>query len=88
MFSAMGRRRRKIIKKTPKPPPSVFICPLCGKQSVSVVHEPEAEVATVSCANCGASAEVKWYPAYSNVDAYSEWYDIVTRGEAVKAGEG
>ncbi|MDJ0270091.1 MAG: hypothetical protein NXY59_06055 [Aigarchaeota archaeon] len=85
----MGRRRRKIIKKTPKAPPSIFVCPLCGAQAVSVAHEPEAEVARVTCASCKASTEVKWYPAYTPVDAYSEWYDLVTKGaRTVEAGEG
>ena len=85
----MGRRRRKIIKKTPKPPPSVFTCPLCGAVAVSVFHEPDSEIAKVTCANCKASAEVRWYPAYTNVDAYAEWYDIVTKGvETVESREG
>jgi len=75
----MGRRRRKIIKKTVRPPPTIFVCPLCSAQSVTVYHEPNSETAKVTCAACKASAEVQWFPAYTQADAYSEWYDIVTK---------
>ncbi|BAJ50945.1 MAG: transcription elongation factor 1 family protein [Candidatus Caldarchaeum sp.] len=85
----MGRKRRKIIKRTPRPFPKVFSCPLCGATAVRVVHEKKSETATVTCGNCNASAEIPWYPAYSEVDVYTKWYDIVTRGEKpVEAGQG
>ncbi|MCS7110397.1 MAG: hypothetical protein NZ956_02880 [Candidatus Caldarchaeum sp.] len=85
----MGRKRRKIIKKTARPFPNVYSCPLCGAVAVTVVHEKGSEIASVTCGNCRTSAEVPWYPAYSNVDAYTKWYDLVTRGEKpVEAGEG
>ncbi|MEM0441019.1 MAG: hypothetical protein QXF45_08105 [Candidatus Caldarchaeum sp.] len=85
----MGRKRRKIIKKTPKPFPKVYTCPLCGAVAVTVIHEKGQENATVSCGNCKASADIPWYPSYSTVDAYTKWYDMVTRGEkTVEAGQG
>lgn len=75
----MGRKRRKIIRRrVVKPPPKVFLCPICNQEAVTVYHEEGAEYARVSCANCKASAEVKWYPAYTAVDTYAEFYDIVT----------
>jgi len=74
----MGRRRRKIIKKVVKPFPKVFVCPICNEQAVTVYHEEGADHAKVICANCKVSAEVKWLPSYMPVDAYAEFYDIVT----------
>lgn len=74
----MGRKRRKIIKKVVKPFPKLFICPICNEMSVAVYHEEGSDVARVACGNCGASAEVRWLPAYMPVDAYAEFYDIVT----------
>jgi len=75
----MGRKRRKIIKRrVVKPPPKVFVCPICNEEAVTVQHEADSEYAMVSCARCGASAEIRWYPAYSEVDAYAIFYDIVT----------
>ncbi len=54
-----------------------------------VAHEKNSETATVTCGSCNASAEIPWYPAYSEVDAYTKWYDMVTRGEKpVEAGQG
>ncbi|MDW8083845.1 MAG: hypothetical protein RMI49_01400 [Candidatus Caldarchaeum sp.] len=85
----MGRKRRKIIKRTPRPFPNVFSCPLCGAVAVTVVHERGSDKASVACGNCKATAEVPWFPSYSNVDAYTKWYDIVMRGEkTVEAGQG
>ena len=74
----MGRRRRKIIKKTVRPFPKVFVCPICNEQAVTVYHEEGTDYAKVVCANCGASATVRWLPSYMPVDAYAEFYDIVT----------
>lgn len=87
----MGRKRRRVIRKTVKPPPSIFVCPLCNHESVSVIHEKDSEFAKVTCAYCKVSMEVPWYPSYTLVDAYSAWYDMVTKGvkqnEARESGE-
>lgn len=74
----MGRKRRKIVKKVIKPFPKLFTCPICNEVSVAVYHEEGSDAARVACGSCGASAEVRWLPAYMPVDAYSEFYDIVT----------
>lgn len=74
----MGRKRRKVIKKVVKPLPQVFVCPLCNEETVAVYHEEGTEYAKVICASCKASAEVRWLPSYMPVDAYAEFYDIVT----------
>jgi len=74
----MGRRRRKIVKRVIRPLPRVFVCPVCNEEAVAVYHENGAEYAKVVCANCRASAEVRWFPSYMPVDAYAEFYDIIT----------
>ncbi len=74
----MGRRRRKIIKRVVKPFPKIFVCPLCNELAVAVYHEEGSDKAKVICGNCKASAEVRWLPSYMPVDAYAEFYDIVT----------
>lgn len=90
----MGRKRRKIIKKkVVKPPPKVFLCPICNEEAVTVRREEDGEYAQVVCARCGANARVKWHPAYTSVDAYAEFYDIVTGAKkplevTVEAGGG
>ncbi len=84
----MGRRRRKIVKKKIiKPPPKIFLCPICNVEAVTVQRIKGEEYAEVSCSNCKAKARVRWYPAYSEVDAYSEFYDIVTGGKKVEVVE-
>ncbi|MEM1945186.1 MAG: hypothetical protein QW756_05490 [Nitrososphaerota archaeon] len=85
----MGRRRRRIIRRAPKPLPKIFTCPLCSAVAVTISHEEGSDKALVVCGSCKASAEVNWYPSYAAVDAYSRWYDQVTKGEAaVEAGQG
>ncbi|GBC69180.1 hypothetical protein HRbin01_00874 [archaeon HR01] len=85
----MGRKRRRIIKRAPKPLPKIFTCPVCSAFAVTVTHEPGSDKALVQCGSCKKSLEVPWYPAYSEVDAYSKWYDLVVKGEAsVEAGKG
>ncbi len=80
----MGRRRRKIVRRrVVKPPPKVFVCPICNQEAVAVYHEEGEEYARVVCASCKASAEVRWYPAYTSVDAYAEFYDIITGAKKV-----
>lgn len=75
----MGRRRRKLIKKkVVKPPPKIFMCPKCNVEAVTVNRIEDEEYVEVRCTNCGVNAKVRWYPAYSFVDAYAEFYDIVT----------
>ncbi|HDJ67047.1 MAG TPA: hypothetical protein ENF33_05000 [Nitrososphaeria archaeon] len=75
----MGRRRRRRIrKKVIKPPPKVFTCPICNEEAVAVYHENGSDYAEVICSNCKARARVKWLPSYMAVDAYAEFYDIVT----------
>lgn len=75
----MGRRRRKIVKKKiVKPPPKIFLCPVCNVEAVTILHHKGDDYAEVVCTNCKTKTKVRWYPAYSEVDAYSEFYDIVT----------
>lgn len=74
----MGRRRRKIIKRVVKPFPKLFACPLCNELAVAVYHEEGSPRAKVMCGNCKVSVEVRWLPSYMPVDAYAEFYDIVT----------
>lgn len=73
----MGRKRRKIIKRQPKPFPSIFICPICNQQTVTV-SKVNVNTAVVSCSSCGNELEVPWFRSFMPVDAYSIWYDVLT----------
>lgn len=81
----MGRRRRKVVKKKiSRPPPKIFLCPICNVEAVTVLHQKGEDYAEVSCANCQTKVKIRWYPAYGDVDAYSEFYDIVTGRKKVE----
>ncbi|MCS7126257.1 MAG: hypothetical protein NZ929_05030 [Aigarchaeota archaeon] len=82
----MGRRRRRIIKKKiVKPPPKIFTCPLCNVEAVTVHRLKDEEYAEVICTSCKARVKVRWHQAFSDVDAYTEFYDIVTGAKKVEA---
>ncbi|MEN2974021.1 MAG: hypothetical protein ABDH32_00385 [Candidatus Caldarchaeales archaeon] len=81
----VGRRRRKIIKKRPvRPLPKIFVCPLCNVEAVTVHRLKDEEYADVACSNCKTRVRVRWHPSYSEVDAYTEFYDIVTGAKKVE----
>lgn len=79
----MGRRRRKVIRRTVKPYPTMFLCPVCHHETVTVeVHRNEKK-AIISCFNCNLRDEVEILPVQMPVDAYCLFYDRIVKGEAL-----
>lgn len=78
----MGRRRRRIVKRLVRSPPTIFLCPVCNREAVTVSHEKDAATAVVTCASCKTSREVKWLPMYAPIDAYCAFYDEISKGLA------
>jgi len=70
----LGRRkRRKIIRRVKKKIPTVFICPKCGRYSVSVNFREEDVM--VSCGICGLNFLFPYNPALQPVDYYGKFVD-------------
>ncbi len=87
----MARRRRKYKKQPLLRPiprlPSVFECPNCGVQMVSVkkIKEERNELgqvkAVVRCGKCGLYGEL-WVPdIFQSVDIYHRFLDMYLEGE-------
>jgi len=60
-------------------PSKIFQCPLCNERAVTVIHQKDSDHAIVKCASCGINMDVRWYRAYDNVDAYSEFCDVIMK---------
>jgi len=71
----MGRKRRKEQKVTHKRLPSIFNCPNCGMNSVSVEIDGQTRKATVKCGSCGRSGEYTLKTLQKKIDAYNMFID-------------
>lgn len=77
----MGRRRRKVVRRTAKPYPTMFLCPVCHHETVTVEIHKKEKKATITCSNCNLTDEVEILPIHMPVDAYCLFYDRVVKGE-------
>jgi len=69
------KRKKKLVKKVVKKLPKIFICPRCGRQSVSVEFNNDHTQAYVKCAYCGLSGNVQVKKIHEAVDAYNIFVD-------------
>ena len=78
----MGRRRkrRKIIRKTIRRLPTIFICPYCSKQSLRInikrIGASDEAIAEAVCGECGFCAKYKVPAIMQPVDAYGKLIDL------------
>jgi transcription elongation factor Elf1 len=77
----MGRRKRKVVKIIRRTLPKIFLCPKCGKQSVSVKVDNKGQLAHVVCGSCGAATDVPKLPHEQPVDLYCKFTDKFYAGE-------
>ncbi|MGQ9514625.1 MAG: hypothetical protein ACUVTL_06200 [Thermoproteota archaeon] len=77
----MGRRKRKVVKIVKKTLPKIFLCPKCGKQSVSVKIDRKGQIAHVTCGDCKIVVDVPAYPHEQPVDLYCKFADKFYGGQ-------
>ncbi len=71
----MGRKRRKELKIVRKKIPTIFNCPKCGSNSVSVQVDRNSNNSFVKCGSCGLSGSFELKPIMKAVDAYNMFVD-------------
>ena len=72
----MGRRRRQVVRIPKKKLPTVYLCPRCGKQAISVEKSSEGNRAKVRCGNCELIEELETRPAFGEIDIYCQFTDM------------
>ena len=78
----MGRRRKKTRKivRTRRTIPSIFQCPHCGSQTLTISVNRVKGKAVARCGHCGFYAEVDVPPIYQAVDVYGLIVDLYNKG--------
>lgn len=71
----MGRRRKKVVRVPRRKLPKVFLCPVCGKQSIDVEIFRDEGRARIRCGSCGLAQEMPVGASLHEVDVYSEFAD-------------
>jgi transcription elongation factor Elf1 len=71
----MGRRRKQTVKIVRRKLPELFLCPKCGKNTVSAIINKKSEKATVICSNCSLSSSFPMEGQMAAVDAYCLFVD-------------
>ena len=78
----MGRRKRRkqIPRKITRKLPTIFQCPYCGKQTLSISLKKSAKeewvLAEAVCGECGFCARLKIAPIQQAIDAYGKLVDL------------
>lgn len=73
--SALGRRRRKVVKIPKKQLPKIFLCPKCGEKAVKVMMEKGQGFALVHCGGCNLKEQIAVTPAQQPIDVYCKFID-------------
>ena len=71
----MGRKRQKEVKIIKKTLPSQYLCPSCGKNTVTIIIKEDEGIGRIICASCGLQDQFPVPPQTAPVDDYCIFVD-------------
>jgi len=71
----VGRKRQKQVKIIKKKLPSQYLCPKCGKNTVTIILRKGEKLGRIICANCGLKDQFPIPENTQPVDAYCIFVD-------------
>lgn len=71
----MGRKRQKVVKIIKRRLPSQYLCPNCGKNTISVILKRDVNLGRVICATCNLKSQFNIPDEIEAVDAYCLFVD-------------
>ncbi len=71
----MGRKRQAEAKIIKKRLPSQYLCPQCGKNTISIILKLEEGVGRIICASCSLKNQFPVPESVQPVDAYCIFVD-------------
>ena len=71
----MGRKRQKVSNIIRKRLPSQFLCPNCGKNTVSIILKLDEGLSRIICASCSLKNQFPVPEHVQPVDAYCIFVD-------------
>ena len=71
----MGRKRHQASKIIKKRLPSQYLCPNCGKNTISIILKPDEGYGRIICASCSLKNQFPVPEHVQPVDAYCIFVD-------------
>lgn len=71
----MGRKRQTEVKIIKKRLPSQYLCPQCGKNTISIILKLEEGIGRIICASCSLKNQFPVPETVQPVDAYCIFVD-------------
>ena len=71
----MGRKRQQSSKIIKKRLPSQYLCPNCGKNTISIILKPDEGYGRIICASCSLKDQFPVPEHVQPVDAYCIFVD-------------
>jgi transcription elongation factor Elf1 len=62
----MGRKRQKVVKSISRKLPSQYLCPNCGKNTITIILRKNENIGRVICSSCNLKSQ---FPVPSNIEA-------------------
>ncbi|HDJ22068.1 MAG TPA: hypothetical protein ENF19_02570 [Candidatus Bathyarchaeota archaeon] len=81
----MGRKRQKVVKVIRKKLPEQYLCPECGKDTISIALHKDEGYGRIICTNCNLKSQFPIPASADPVDAYCIFVDRYYGAQEIRA---